>query len=180
MWRCQGQHNKVTGTGWASEYNFDISQFWRLEVQDQTELVSFRGLSPGCVDDHLLTVSPHGHPSVHLCPSLLFSQGHQSAWIGTHPNISLKELTHWTKPWCWERLKAKEESGRGCDVWIASPIQWTWTWANSGRWWGTGRPGLLQSMGSHRVGQDWAHTHNCWMTVVELWRVLVIQYLQEH
>ena len=32
--------------------------------------------------------------------------------------------------------------------------QWTWTWANSGRWWGTGRPGVLQSMGSQRVRQD--------------------------
>ena len=28
---------------------------------------------------------------------------------------------------------------------MASPIQWTWTWANSGRQWGTGRPGMLQS-----------------------------------
>ena len=27
-------------------------------------------------------------------------------------------------------------------------MQWTWTWANSGRWWGTERPGVLQSMGS--------------------------------
>ena len=31
--------------------------------------------------------------------------------------------------------------------WMTLPIQWTWTWANSGRWWGTGRPGVLQSMG---------------------------------
>ena len=34
--------------------------------------------------------------------------------------------------------------------------QWTWTWANFGTWWGTGRPGMLQSMGSHRVRHDWA------------------------
>ena len=33
----------------------------------------------------------------------------------------------------------------------ASPIQWTWTWANSGRWWRTGRPGVLQSVGLQRV-----------------------------
>ena len=32
----------------------------------------------------------------------------------------------------------------------------TWTWANSKRWWGTERPGLLQSMGSQRVRHDWA------------------------
>ena len=31
-----------------------------------------------------------------------------------------------------------------------------WTWANSGRWWGTGKPGMLQSMGSQRVRHDWA------------------------
>ena len=31
----------------------------------------------------------------------------------------------------------------------------TWTWANFGRWWGTGSPGILQSMGSQRVGHDW-------------------------
>ena len=36
----------------------------------------------------------------------------------------------------------------------ASPMQWTWTWANSGRWWGTGKPVMLQSTGSQRVGLD--------------------------
>ena len=39
---------------------------------------------------------------------------------------------------------------------MASLIQWTWTWANSGRWWGTGKPGVLQSVGLQRVGQDLA------------------------
>ena len=39
---------------------------------------------------------------------------------------------------------------------MASPTQWTWVWANSGRWWRTGKPGMLQSMGSQRVGHNWA------------------------
>ena len=34
-------------------------------------------------------------------------------------------------------------------------IQWTWGWARSGRWWRTGKPSVLQLMGSQRVGQDW-------------------------
>ena len=34
-------------------------------------------------------------------------------------------------------------------------MQWTWTCANSRRWWGTGRPGVLQSMGSQRAEHDW-------------------------
>ena len=35
-------------------------------------------------------------------------------------------------------------------------VEWTWVWGNSGSWWWTGRPGVLQSMGSQRVGHDWA------------------------
>ena len=63
--------------------------------------------------------------------------------------------THWKRPWCWERLRAGEGLDRGWDGWMASPIQWTWTWANSRRWWGTGKPGVLQSMGSQGVGHHW-------------------------
>ena len=36
---------------------------------------------------------------------------------------------------------------------MAPPTQWTWVWANSGRCWRTGEPGMLQSMVSQRVGQ---------------------------
>ena len=32
----------------------------------------------------------------------------------------------------------------------------TWVWANSGRWWNTGKPSMLQSKGSQRVGHYWA------------------------
>ena len=67
-----------------------------------------------------------------------------------------EQPTHWKRPWWQKRLRAEGEKGiRGWDDWMASPMQWTWTWANSRRWWGTGRPGVLQSMGSQRVGHDW-------------------------
>ena len=59
------------------------------------------------------------------------------------------------KTWCLERLKAKvEEVSRGWGDWMASLTQWTWTWVNSGRWWWTGKPGVLQSMGPQRVRHD--------------------------
>ena len=58
-------------------------------------------------------------------------------------------------PYCWERLRAEEEGIRGWDGWMAWPMQWTWTWANFGRWWGSERPGVLQSLGLQRVGHDW-------------------------
>ena len=67
-----------------------------------------------------------------------------------------EEVTHWLKPWCWGRLKAGEEGdNRGWDGWMASPTGWTWVWVNCGSWWWTGRPGVLQFMGSQRVGCDW-------------------------
>ena len=31
----------------------------------------------------------------------------------------------------------------------------TWVWVNSGSWWWTGKPGVLQSMRSQRVGHNW-------------------------
>ena len=66
-----------------------------------------------------------------------------------------KSWGHWKRPWCWEGLRAGGEGGdRGWDGWMASPTQWTWVWASSGRWWWTGRTGVLQSMRSQRVGHD--------------------------
>ena len=54
-----------------------------------------------------------------------------------------KELTHWKRPWCWERLRARGEGDdRGWDGWMASLTQWTWVWVDSGSWWWTGRPGI--------------------------------------
>ena len=51
--------------------------------------------------------------------------------------------------------RQKYWSDRGWNRWMSSPTQWTWVWASSGRWWRTGRPGVLQSMGSQRVRQNW-------------------------
>ena len=39
---------------------------------------------------------------------------------------------------------------------MASLTWWTWVWVNSGSWWWTGRPGVLEFMGSQRVGHNWA------------------------
>ena len=69
---------------------------------------------------------------------------------------SCEELTHWKRLWCWERLEAEGEGDdRGWDGWMASPTQWTRVWVDSGSWWWTGKPGVMQSMGSQRVGRDW-------------------------
>ena len=71
--------------------------------------------------------------------------------------IWCEQPTHWKSPWCWERLRAEGEEGiRWWDGWKISLMQWAWILANFRRWWGTGRCGVLQSMGLQRVGHDWA------------------------
>ena len=66
-----------------------------------------------------------------------------------------EKLTHWKRPWCWERWKVGEEGDdRGWDGWMASLTQWTWVWVNSWSWWWTGKPGMLQSTGSQWVRYD--------------------------
>ena len=78
-----------------------------------------------------------------------------------------KSPNHWKRLWIWESLKAGGEGGdSGWDGWMASLIQWTWTWANS-RWWqGTGRSGVLQSIGlqSRTWPGDWT-TNTCMLSI---------------
>ena len=62
-----------------------------------------------------------------------------------------EELTHLRRPWCWEGLRARGEGDdKGWDDWMDSPTVWTWVWVGSNSWWWTGRPGVLQFMGSQR------------------------------
>ena len=65
---------------------------------------------------------------------------------------------------CWERLKSgRERDDRGWNGWMGSPTQWTWVWANSGK------PGVLQSMGSQRVKHEWVSEQQMrWYLIVVL------------
>ena len=74
------------------------------------------------------------------------------------------------RPWCWERLKVGGEGDdRGWDGWMASPTQWTWVWVNSGSWWWTGRPGMLQSTGLQQSDT----------TVWLKWTVLILPMIKQ-
>ena len=54
------------------------------------------------------------------------------------------------------KIEGRRRSGQQRMRWLDGIMtQWTWVWASSGRWWWTGKPGLLQSMGSQRIGHDW-------------------------
>ena len=88
------------------------------------------------------------------------------SWSSNTSATWRKELTHWKRSWCWERLKAEEGDNRGWSGWMASLIQWTWVWASSKSWWWTGKLGTRQSIGLQRVGHDWATELN-WVS--SLW-----------
>ena len=54
-------------------------------------------------------------------------EGLMLSWNSNTLATWCEELTHWKRPWCWERLKAGGEGdNRGWDGWMASLAQWTW------------------------------------------------------
>ena len=66
------------------------------------------------------------------------------------------------------KIEGRRRRGRQRMRWlVASLTQWVWVWASSGSWWWTGRPGVLQSMWSQRVGHDWVTKLN-WTELVLL------------
>ena len=100
-------------------------------------------------------------------------RSNQSILKEISPGYSLEGLMMKLKLQCFGHLMGRTESlektlmlgkiegGRrrrwqmGWNGWMASPTRWTWVCASSGNWWWTGMPGVLQSMGSQRVGHDW-------------------------
>ena len=82
------------------------------------------------------------------------------SWNSNTLATSCEELTHWKRLWCWKGLGAGGEGdNRGWDGWMASPTQWTCIWVNSGSWWWTGSPGVLQFMGLQRVRHYWKYIY---------------------
>ena len=77
---------------------------------------------------------------------------HSLTWslVFTQPHSSLSSSNTYL-------LTCSREGGGdwGWDSSMARSMHQTWVWANAGRWWRTGKPGVLQSMGSQRVGPDW-------------------------
>ena len=76
-----------------------------------------------------------------------------------------KELSHWKRLWCWERLKeGGEGDDRGRDGWMASPTQWTQVWASSRSWWWIGSHavhGVAKSRNDRTTKLNWWYLHVC-------------------
>ena len=84
----------------------------------------------------------------------------QSRMTGAFPFTSLSCLTnfplHILMPCCSAHEMKRKFIEQLLFTPVASLTRWTWVWASSRSWWWTEKPGVLQSMGSPRVGHDWA------------------------
>ena len=119
---------------------------------DAFELWWWRRLESPLVCKEIQTVHPQGNQSW-----ILIGKTDDEAETPILWPPDVKNLTHWKRYWCWERLKARGEGDdRGWDGWMVSLTGWTWVWISSWNWWWTGKPGMLQPMRSQRVGHDWA------------------------
>ena len=72
----------------------------------------------------------------------VFWPPHEKSWL-------IEKDSHAGRDWGQEEKGTTE-----WDCWMPSRTQWTWIWVNSGSWWWTGRPGVLQFMGLQRVRHD--------------------------
>ena len=78
------------------------------------------------------------------------------------------------------KLKAGGEGDDRWDGWMGIPTQWTWVWKNSGSCWRTGKPVVLQSMGSQRVGHDLEpNNNNCFSGSSKRWLTYLKKQVQK-
>ena len=145
---------------YSQSYGFSSSHVWIWELDDkeswaQQNRCFWTVLLEKTLDSPLdckeiQPVHPKGNKSCYLLEGLMLKLKLQCFGYQMQRTDSLE------KTLMLEKLKAGGEGDDGgWDGWMASPTQWTWVWVNSGSWWWTGRPGVLRSMGSQRVGHDW-------------------------
>ena len=79
------------------------------------------------------------------------------------------------KDWRQEEKGVTEDEMVGWRHWLT---QWTWVWASSRRWWRTGKPGVLQPIGSQSWTwlNDWLITMNVYSSPGKMLREMVLQY----
>ena len=104
----------------AEHWRIDAFELWVLEKTLESPL--------DCKE--IQSVHPKGnHPWIFI--------GKTDCWSWSSNTLATwcKELTHWKRSWCSERLKVGGVGdNRGWDGWMASLARWTWIWASSRSW----------------------------------------------
>ena len=150
----------------SQSYGFSSSHVWMWELDHKESwasknwcfwtVVLVKTLESPLVSKEIKLVNPKGNKSwifirginAEYEGPILWSPDVKSQLIGKHPDAG--------KDWRREEKGMTEDE---MDGWMASLTQWTWDWARSWRWWRPGKPWMLQSMGSQRVGHHWVTEH---------------------
>ena len=131
----------------SQSYSFSRSHVWMWELDHKESLSTEEWMLLNCDvgEDSWESLGLQGDPtSPSWRRSVLNSYWKNWCWNSNTLATWWEELTHWKRPWCWERLKVRGEGDNGGgDGWMASPAQWTWIWASSGSWWRTAKLGVL-------------------------------------
>ena len=122
---------------YSQSYGFSSSHIWMWELNHKEGWVPKNWCFPTVVLEKTLE-SPLGSKEIKPVnpkwnqPWIITGKTDAEALILLPPDAKSR-LTHWKRPFCWERLRAGRERGeRGWDGWVASLAQWTWVRANSG------------------------------------------------
>ena len=131
---------------------------WELDYREKLSAEKLMLLNCGAGEGNCESLGLQGDQTSH-------PKGNQSKYSlkGLMLKLKLQYFGHlmWRTDSLEKTLRLEKIEGRrrgddrGWDGWMASPTRWTWVWASSGSWWWTGRPGVLQSMGSQRVRHNW-------------------------
>ena len=155
-----GHGKSVYEYPWTYDYSFSSSHVWMWEL-DYKESWALKNWCFWTVVLEKTLLSPLDYKEIQP----VHPKGDQS-WIFIGRNDAKAEtpvlwpphVKSWLIDRCWEGLGAGGEGdNRGWDGWMTSPTQWMWVWVNSGRWWWTGRLGVLQFLGSQSQTRlsDW-------------------------
>ena len=144
----------ITDKGLSSQsYDFPSNYVWLWELDHKESWILNNWYFWTVVLEKTLDSPLHGKEVQSVNPkrkSVLNIHWKNWCWSWSSNALATwrEELTHWKRPWSWERLKAGGEGDdRESDDWMVSPTQWIWAWASSRWWWRTGKHGMLQSMG---------------------------------
>ena len=132
-------------------WELDHKENWALKNWCFSTVVLEKILKSPLDSKEIITVNPKGNQSW-----IFIGKTDTEAEAPILLDTWCKGLTYWKRPWCWVRLKGgREGDDRGWNGWMASLTQLIWIWAGSRSWWWAGKTGVLQSMGSQRVGHYW-------------------------